>query len=105
MQTPNTRALVQGFRAALVLLITITLGVACKGPEPAPGDSAVFCAECKTVWVLSAEYDDPYQIYSVPTEISSCVDCENAVYHFFKTGRFGHDCKSCGDSLVHCQYH
>lgn len=32
----------------------------------------------------------------------ACADCASAAENFFKTGKFEHACKTCGDSLTAC---
>ena len=64
---------------------------------------AVSCPKCQVVWVTHDDYD-PHEgvITTYRTQEFSCSDCESAVVHFFKTGKFKHSCKSCGGGLQRC---
>lgn len=52
-----------------------------------------------------ADFDDPYRLSTVPGQVMKCPDCENAVAHFFKTGKLEHACSTCGGEFVHCTAH
>lgn len=73
-----------------------------------PGQSAVMCSKCKTVWVSSPGAVNPgrkgYIAYR-DAKSMTCPECEVAADTYFKTGHLKHHCGHCGDTLVHCEQH
>lgn len=91
--------------ALLVFLsVPVPFTASCVGPRRQP-ESAIFCPKCEMVWVEMTDFDDPYRMSTVPGQVMKCPDCENAVVHFFKTGKLEHACSTCGGELVHCKAH
>lgn len=81
---------------ALVSGCSTTNGVASKADQP-----AVMCAKCETTWVRSPHTINKTTVYR-RHKTMACTDCDSAAANFFKTGKFEHTCKTCGDSLSAC---
>jgi hypothetical protein len=70
--------------------------------KTAAKEAQVFtCTKCKTVWVRHPQQLGKATVYRAQKKVV-CPDCESAVMHFFKTGKFEHTCKACGDQLNQC---
>ena len=97
---------IMNVRAVSTLIVSalVTSVVGCVGPRQQP-ESAIYCPTCRTMWVEMTDFDDPYRMSTVPVERMECPECESAVAHFFKTGKFEHACSTCGDEFVHCKAH
>jgi hypothetical protein len=59
------------------------------------------CAKCETTWVRSPHTINKTTVYR-RHKTMACTDCDSAAANFFKTGKFEHTCKTCGDSLSAC---
>lgn len=93
------------FRITGVLLVLMGLLVSCVTPEVID-ENAVLCTKCEALWVTRTEDDlDTGLWITYRTQEVWCPDCESAVLYFFKTGKLGHECKTCGGVLKHCTIH
>lgn len=81
---------------ALVSGCSTTNSTASKEVQP-----AVMCAKCETTWVRSSQTIGRATVYRRHKKMA-CPDCDSAAVNFFKTGKFEHTCKTCGDSLILC---
>jgi hypothetical protein len=81
---------------ALVSGCMTTNSTASKEVQP-----AVMCAKCETTWVRSPQTLGRATVYSRHKKMT-CPDCNSAAENFFKTGKFEHTCKTCGDNLSAC---
>jgi ribosomal protein S27E len=89
----------------LVALAALLVPLAGCASPPSSGKQAVMCPKCEVVWVQRADPSDVYGLTYRSEQAMRCPDCEEAVATFFRTGRFGHACATCGDQLVHCTMH
>jgi hypothetical protein len=90
--------------AAGTVLAMLGLASGCStthGTAEETGKPAVMCGKCETVWVRSPRTINKTTVYRKHQKMV-CHDCDSAVENFFKTGKFSHACKTCGDSLVAC---
>jgi len=92
--------------SAFLLIVSVPafLAASCVTPRRKP-EAAIYCPKCEMVWVEMTDFDDPYHLSTVPGQVMECPDCENAVVHFFKTGKLEHACSTCGGEFVHCTVH
>ncbi|OGV74124.1 MAG: hypothetical protein A3K19_27060 [Lentisphaerae bacterium RIFOXYB12_FULL_65_16] len=75
----------------------------CKTATATTPEPAVMCSTCQTVWVRRPHTINQ-KITTYTTEKSMrCPDCTSAAANFFKTGKFEHTCKACGDNLQACE--
>lgn len=94
-------------RAASLMAGAVALIAGCAstcpkaGEAASAGDQAVMCGKCQTVWVSTPHAINKVTVYR-KVKTMACPDCESAAANFFKTGRFEHTCKACGDSLTPC---
>ena len=91
---------------AIVLAATVAGGAlvlaGCRTAGTTAEDEAVMCAKCQTVWVRRAHTINKTTTYRNEKSMQ-CPDCDLAVVNFFKTGKFEHTCKTCGDSMKACK--
>jgi hypothetical protein len=89
-------------------LIAGALLVSCKTAS-APREmasEAVQCDKCKVTWVKVPHRAGKAGIVSYSAfKQMECPDCRNAVLNFFETGKFQHECKTCGGNLAICEAH
>lgn len=87
--------------AAAVLVAGCASSGTKAGMEPGGDGEVVMCSKCQSVWVTR-----PHQVGKVTVyrreKVMECPDCDSAVMNFFKTGKFAHTCKTCGDNLAAC---
>jgi len=97
-----TRCMFAGVMAGAAVLMT-GCSTTCHKTDAAMGadDQAVMCGKCQTVWVSRPHQINKVTVYR-KVKTMSCPDCDSAAANFFKTGKFEHTCKSCGDSLMKC---
>ena len=96
MKNPIQWFLACAVAMALVSGCSTTNSKVSKAEQP-----AVMCAKCETTWMRSPHAMGKTTVYRRHTKMV-CPDCDSAVENFFKTGKFKHTCKTCGDSLMLC---
>jgi hypothetical protein len=72
-----------------------------------PITQAVACEKCRVTWVNVPNRNSKTNMMQAFTTRKSheCPDCRDAVANFFATGKPQHTCKTCGDSMDHCEVH
>jgi hypothetical protein len=90
--------------ATVAALVLTALAFPARAEDEAAAktdEAAVMCAKCEAVWVK-----DKIQVGKITQYVSRkkmlCDDCKSAVENFFKTGKWEHTCKTCGD-LTACE--
>ena len=96
---------------ALTALCLCLFASGCASNAPAQStlvsfDEGVTCTKCQVVWVKVPLYGSHARIVRYAwTERDVCPDCMTDVQSFFATGKFGHTCKTCGDTMEICKAH
>ncbi|MDZ4405568.1 hypothetical protein [Prosthecobacter sp.] len=100
--------LIQSTLLSLAAFATLLLA-SCAAPSSTP-TSAVSCNKCGTVYFkapsTSSGSGGKGFVSLKPASRMDCVDCENKVVAWVKTGSLTqHTCKTCGGTLQHCTSH
>lgn len=65
-------------------------------------EQAVMCSKCQTVWVQRGYQEGKHVVAYRQDKQMVCPDCQSAIVTFFKTGKWQHTCKTCGENLSEC---
>jgi Zn-finger nucleic acid-binding protein len=89
--------------AVLAALLAASVWQTAQAEDKAKQEVAVTCPKCETTWVTRPDTVGKMTVYRTEKKMS-CEDCTSAVANFFKTGKFEHACKTCGE-LTACKVH
>ena len=99
-----------GFSKIALAGLTIGAGLIVAGCASTPPQSTVAtspegvatCTKCQVTWVQIPTSNGKRVTGYTWGKKDVCPDCMDAVTSFINTGKFEHNCKTCGDTMVPC---
>lgn len=85
--------------AFLTGMLVSAAPLAVHAEDTAAKEQALSCPKCQKTWVTRPHHTGKVTTYRTEQSME-CEDCTSAVANFFKTGKFEHTCKTCGEINV-----